>query len=164
MKKPDYLKSFKGWFELNKHRFPYPTSILSYKKGLKLLVPDLSPLIEVHFFRNGVTLVTVNYNKEHWDVITDFTVNEAKDGKLYFCAACCDLKYFTTIDELYADHNFEPFLSWLLENLKTENWLHILEYQNVKFAKINTVSPNKLSKDYVFSTRLILDKNDACSE
>ena len=164
MKNSAYLKSFKSWFKLNKHRFPYPTSILTHKKGLKLLISGLTTLVEVNLYHNGVTLVSANYNSEHWDLIIDFTVNEVKDGKLNFCAVCCNPKFFNTAEELYADHNFEPLLSWLIENLKTENWLHLLGNRNMLFVKINNVSPDKQSPDYVFSTRLILDKNDARSE
>lgn len=165
MNKSVFLNSFKSWYKLNKHRFPYPASIIKHKKGLKLLISGLTPLMEVLLFPDCEILISVNYNKEHWDFIIDFAVNESQDGKLFFCAACCSPTHFNTKEELYSAHNFEPMLCWLIENLNTENWLHLQGNQNVRFTKINNVSPDKLSKDYVFSTRLILDKkNDARSE
>ena len=121
-------------------------------------------MVNVFLYRDGATIVSANYKNEHWDIIIDFSYYVAKEGRSYFCAICCNRKDFATKDELYTEHNFEPLLSWLIENLKTENWLHLLGNKNVRFVKINNVSPDELSKDYVFSTRLILDKKDARSE
>ena len=152
-----YLTVFKIWLKNNTERFPYPVSIVACEQGLNLTLTGAARELKILVSAHRSILIGVNHKGVFWDILVEFEIFEAKKGKLFYCSACKKIKPYTTKYEFYVEHNFEPFLAWVCENIVAGNWLHI--YGNTSsytVARISKTKPRKDSKIYTYSTPVLV--------
>lgn len=135
------------WLQRNEGRFlvkPYIRRI--YKESFAVGLNNVEN-ISIHFDLSGFVTIPVFFKSECFDILTDFDISEEREGNKYFCGQCGSRRYFSSRDELWENHVYEPLLEWVNENIKSGNYLCIYDFEGSTTAKI------------VKSEDLFLDKN-----
>ena len=159
MRQTGYLRCFTRWLRENKSRFPYEVTVIAKKNASALKFQGVCPELKISVYRNynlySVTASAI-YQSEMWDLIWDLDLIVAKEGVYYYCILCDKAKRYKTKRELYIDHNFEPLVEWVCENLTPNNYLCFYgEVDSMTCARIEKSPRDKC----VYSTPVVLDKS-----
>ena len=113
---PKFQRAFFRWFESNKSRFSIPVRLKLFK-GAKVKIEFKNHPECLRITANESNLgVRVYWNGEPWDGLLELDVSPVKtrDGDGFSCRLCLDQeKKWSSLEELWADHLFEPFLRWV---------------------------------------------------
>lgn len=113
---PKFQKAFFRWFASNHCRFSIPVR-LKPLKGAKVQIEfnNHPECLRITASRSNLG-VWVYWNGEAWDGLLELDVYPIKnrDGDGYSCRLCLDhTENWSSLEELWANHLFEPFLRWV---------------------------------------------------
>jgi hypothetical protein len=150
MPKDFVRKTFDQWLAHSAARFHHPPRVvLSRKHDFVLQFAGITPAIECVIKNKGtvgiynlpqgeesIRLVFVrqvyqvdvgiyvSYQRETWDILTDFDVYQRRTSTgQYYCDACTPPEMFPSRAALLVAHCFEPLLAWANEQLQLSRWL-----------------------------------------
>lgn len=133
------VELFLSWIGKNGDRFshkPFITEIRSESLdfGLSGVSPEILCTlsvyeIEVHTFYKG----------DHWDILQFFDMPIVSLGTGgYYCRRCDSTKrrFFASLEDLFAEHCFEPFLQWIDKAFHERSMLCFFEIPGLTWAKL----------------------------
>ncbi len=111
--------------------FNYPPLITKSRKNHFILqFQGITPCISC-LFQNWEIMVWVHYKGDCWDGLCGFDASVRRSSKdQYYCALCFPeyRKYYSSRQELWVKHSFEPFLEWANETFVSTNYLCLSQY------------------------------------
>lgn len=131
-------KNFDHWMRNNRHRFKHPPYVTKkWKNGFSFQFAGAAPQLIGHISKFGFFTINVIYKRMHWDIIMEFDVFSCRNSKgQYYCSECVDAYerglynkqplLYSSKQELWSDHCFEPLLKWTKEKLQSSNRLHLI--------------------------------------
>lgn len=130
----DFIKYIRRWLISHYSKFSYkPYFIRDLKyRGCYILKFQGIPNIEIQVKADGTFDVWIEIefeNKEYFSNPLDLTTVIKKDKKGFYCDLCIKRVYFKNKAEIWEEHLKEWFISWVKDNLKTENQLVLNIYK-----------------------------------
>jgi hypothetical protein len=130
---PKFQRALFRWFEANHTRFSIHVSLKSLK-GSKMQIEFANHPECLRITADASNLgVWVYWNGEPWDGLLDLDVIPVKirNGVGFGCQFCLDkTKTWSTLEELWADHLFEPFLKWVNKDFSKAKTLRLFGKHN----------------------------------
>lgn len=128
-------RNFDYWMRSNRHRFRHQPFIAKNRRGyFTFHFQGITHVISGHISKHGFFEIRVVFQRIFWDIIMEFDVHPCttRNGQ-YFCRSC-QFGYedgatdqppalYSSREELWAKHSFEPFLQWTEINFRPENRL-----------------------------------------
>ncbi|WP_186409295.1 hypothetical protein [Candidatus Accumulibacter aalborgensis] len=139
------VSHFEVWVAANSARFPFPLRQLERTEeyGIYGLV-GITHHVSV-FVGNDSLSVTVEWQGQCWDMLLSLdAVGEAVEGG-YRCQLCCEdhseAALFPTLDSLWEDHLFLPFVNWINKALcsATHLWIESTPTLSATWASLITL-------------------------
>lgn len=133
------VESFLSWIGKNEDLFSHKPDIMKIRSeslhfGLLGVTPEIRCTlsfyeIEVHVFYKG----------DHWDILQFFDMPDVKHGtEGYYCGWCDSRKrrFFVSLEDLFVNHCFEPFLRWVNKAFHERCMLCFFEMPGATWAKL----------------------------
>ena len=141
---PDIQGAFITWLANNKSRFLVPTSVgRRDDQSLDILLQGVNPIIQVSL-NDGELVAATEWQGKCIDFLFSFESYPTKlaDGS-YYCEHCTDeaRRVFASLEDLWVDHLFEPFLVWVNEKLVPSPWLSLNDLGGLTYAKLLQEKP-----------------------
>jgi hypothetical protein len=173
MKKYFVLKIFKRWIAREGYRFFYRPFIHIIRKEYFILrFSGITPKISCIITNSGRVEIWAVHRKENWDILIDFDIQEQCNGHgQYFCQLCESAfrngdwqeppEMFTSREELWVKHSFEPLLKWCNEHLQRGKMLFFLGgtgrgYWYAVIKGHGELSKMKAAEDFVYACPVVL--------
>ncbi len=119
-------KAFFRWYQDNATRFKVPLRFARRTdQCLEFTFPGLHPYLSISLTHEiGVNVIKRNV---WWDALIFFEAYPERIGQEYQCSLCIPeaKENYATLNELWCDHLFEPFLEWVNDTLVPAHWLGI---------------------------------------
>ena len=121
-------EAFIAWLATNKNRFIIPCSAgIRDDYSLIILLQDVNPIIQISLNDRDLVAAT-EWQGKCIDFLFSFEScpTELADGS-YYCELCAEdpPRVFATLEELWINDLFEPFLIWVNEKLVPSPWLSL---------------------------------------
>lgn len=113
---PKFQRAFFRWFEINHSRFSIPVRLKPLKGAMVKIEFKNHPECLTITANESNLGVWIYWDGEPWDGLLELDVSPVKtrDGDGFCCRLCLDhAKKWSTLEELWVDHLFEPFLKWV---------------------------------------------------
>jgi hypothetical protein len=112
---------FSQWLEMNKDQFAIAVLWEPREDHLYLSFSVLQGVMDgcAHSKENGWAeiVISVEYEGEFWDIIFNPDLEAKCEERGWFCALCAEhgtpYQFFKTLEELWIEHLFNPFLDWI---------------------------------------------------
>jgi len=162
MKKYFVLKTFKRWIEREGHRFFYRPLIQIIRKEYFILrFSGISSKISCIITKSGRVEIWAVHRKENWDILSEFDIHEqCNEYGQYFCQSCEPPEIFTSREELWVNHSFEPLLKWCNEHLQRSRILFFLgregDYTYAVIKRHEELSKMKADEDFLCACPVVL--------
>jgi hypothetical protein len=173
MRKYFVLKIFKRWLDREGHRFLHKPTIQRIRwKYFILRFEGVTPKISCIISRFGSVGIWVSHRKECWDGLADFDLYEKRNkGGQYYCELCDSAfrtdyspdppEMFTSREELWIKHSFEPLLEWCNEHLQRGKMLLFLGgkgrgYWEAVIRGNEELEKMKADEDFVYACPVVL--------
>lgn len=118
--RPRIQRAFVRWFRENSSRFAVTVRMTKITAaGILLTFPDHPDCVSAWLSQFGL-FVRVDWNGVWWDRLIDFDTSPVPvpASGCYRCDFCVDsVRIWPTREALWQDHLFDPFLSWVNEEL-----------------------------------------------
>jgi len=116
--RPRIQRAFVRWFRENHTRFAVPVRLSKITaKGILLNFPNHSDCLSVWLSSWNLS-VHVEWQGVNWDMLISLDANPEPVPGGYRCRCCSESdRVWPNRESLWADHLFEPFLSWVNERL-----------------------------------------------
>ncbi len=143
-------KAFLRWYQENATRFNVPLCFARRTdRCLEFTFPSLHPFLSITL-TNEIG-VHVTKRDVWWDTLICFEVYPKRIGAEYQCGLC-DLdarKNFATLDALWRDHVFEPFLVWVNDTLVPARWLSVYGFldEGATWTRLHAKERDMLESD-----------------
>jgi hypothetical protein len=139
---PRFQRAFFRWFEANHTYFSIPVR-LKPLKGAKVKIEFANHPECLRITADASNLgVWVYWNRETWDGLLDLDVFPVKtrDGDGFSCRLCLDqTETWSSLEELWANHLFEPFLKWVNKDFAKAKTLRLFgEYKSTTWANLSS--------------------------
>jgi hypothetical protein len=111
--------SFCQWYAANEDRFAIKLELLKHAKScLEIGFVSINRILVAHLVDNGIRVSVVSQAK-YWDTILDLDAIPKRVPAGYVCDLCLaeDRAVFPSLEALWRDHVFEPFLVWVNDEL-----------------------------------------------
>lgn len=123
-----FRKAFRHWIGQNRHRFSHPPRItLQRRDYLELSFQGVTPQIKGFVSRHG-TSFHIWHAGQVIDMLNDIDIVERRhsDGG-HYCALCLEFAdRYSSRQELWEQHCFEPLLDWANACFQPGRWLHVV--------------------------------------
>lgn len=120
-------KAFEQWIYRNLKRFKYQPLIFKRRKDyIQLKFSGITSEILCHIDKRGQVLISIEYQDQCWDIIAEFDVAEKRSAEnKYYCELCLPeyRVFYSSKQELWEKHSFEPLLEWINENFLKSQWV-----------------------------------------
>ena len=162
MKKYFVLKTFKRWIAREGFRFRYRPFIHIIRKEYFILrFSGITPKISCIITKYGRVEIWAVHRKENWDILSEFDIHEQlNEYGQYFCQSCEPPEMFTSREELWVKHSFEPLLKWCNEHLQRSRMLFFLgregHYSFAAIKRHEELSKMKAREDFVCAYPVVL--------
>jgi hypothetical protein len=118
---------FFQWYATNEDRFSIRLELLRHTGGcLDIGFRGINPILTAHLSDDEITVSVVSEGT-YWDTILDLDSlpKPARGG--YVCDFCLEehQRVFPSLEDLWRDHLFEPFLDWVNDDLAKAEGLFI---------------------------------------
>ena len=127
-----YITVFQEWLDEKQDQFPGKVSLRKTKHGLSLKISNVAP--ELYFSikgSDGGIVVWARYRGIAWDILFDTDLVEKRRGNRLYCALCVSpRKLYASEVKFYREHDFEPFLEWINENIAPRKMLYFFGKMN----------------------------------
>ena len=135
-----HLKSFTHWLTKNQHRFLLPVKLQKIgARKTKLVFPELPKVIGIGLSTWNLS-VHVTWEERCMDLLLDLDCMVHKTFRGYQCELCeRPREIWTTLEAMYVDHLYEPFLSWVNEALHPATGVAIYEMRGSTWAELMCV-------------------------
>ena len=138
---------FLEWAKQNKSLFSHTPYLLEEGKGyFSVGFEGVSRHIACYFFELGQIEIRIPHQKEFFDIIIDFDLNEEHTSDGYWiCTLCRDLPdpdqpepliEYESRETLWVKHSFEPLAAWTRKTFKPSCCLYIYQSDGCTWAKI----------------------------
>lgn len=139
-----FQRAFFHWFKANHTRFSIYVS-LKPLKGARVKIEFANHPESLRITANASTLgVWAYWNGEPWDRLLDLDVIPVKmrDGVGFSCRLCQDQTItWSTLEELWANHLFDPFLKWVNKDFANAKTLRLFgECKSTTWANLSSYS------------------------
>lgn len=141
-----FQRAFVRWFQENCSRFAVPVRLASVTaKGVRLNFPNHPDCIFVWLNHMGLS-VCVDWDGTCWDMLISLDVSEKAVPGGYRCELCEDANSsWLTLEALWQNHLYEPFLSWVNNELAPAHRLMIFgDHLTVSWATLCNEKTNSL--------------------
>jgi hypothetical protein len=130
MKKYFALKTFRRWLAREGHRFRHRPLIQFVRREYFILrFSGITPKISCIISKSGRVEIWARHRKECWDILSEFDVSERRNDYSQYLCQLCDMAFrngdkpeppemFTSREELWIKHSFEPLLEWCNEHFQ----------------------------------------------
>ena len=119
MRYPSIHHAFVNWLETAGSRFAVGVRVTGRAgQHIELSFDDITPALGAFLSSRELT-VFVDWEGQNWDSPLSLDVTPRRCAGGYICE-CCKPEgrtVFPTLDALWGDHLFEPFLEWVNEEL-----------------------------------------------
>ena len=121
---------FLSWLNKKRDDFMVPLRLTKITaNGVELHFINYPDCLSVGHSSNGLG-VYVQWRRTHWDGLTGYDVYPYQTLEGYKCRQCVSedgetAALFPTLEALWQDHLFAPFLKWVNEKLAPARWLQI---------------------------------------
>jgi hypothetical protein len=122
--------SFFRWYRKNRTRFLIPFRISKISADyVKMYFQNYPDCLSVSLSRNAIG-VYVEWQGEPWDELIDYDASPFPTSGGYKCKQCVyengdSATLFSSREEMWLDHVFNPFLNWVNTVLAPARWLRI---------------------------------------
>jgi len=111
-----FQKAFVDWYAGSRSRFQVPISLKMVKPGCVLIRFTMHPTFLKITARPNNLGVWVEWQGVTWDALLDLDVLAGQTRQGLTCRLCeGSPHYWPSLEALWADHLFEPFLAWVNE-------------------------------------------------
>jgi hypothetical protein len=122
---------FHHWLQANYYRFKHPPRIIKIcQDDLFFQFNGVTPMIQGYLNESGNFEIGVYFRGECWDIVAEFDVYPSRNSQgQYYCRECkrsyeqCLSRehpaFYSSIQKLWIEHSFEPFLRWANKNLQS---------------------------------------------
>lgn len=131
--RPRIQRAFVHWLRANASRFAVPVKIIRCQhRCMDIALEHLNPCLEI--FLTWEIGVGVTWQGTFWDYLTSFEAAPIHTPQGYVCDLCEPegRDVYTSREALWIDHLFEPFLTWVNEELVPARWLAL--YGSIDFG------------------------------
>lgn len=145
------LKTFGCWLRQNRRRFRFqPVIVKRLKNCIQLRFKGISQKIQCVITQHCADIY-VSHQGECWDILIDFGVAERKSSAGYYCELCePDTRgFFSTREELWIEHCFEPLLEWVNGSFDNSHWVYLLATKGATWAEIKGKDDVKVDSKYL---------------
>jgi len=130
------------------------------------IAPELCCFIGNH----GCVEIRVIYHGEPWDILIDFDVSESRTSSgQYFCRECErhllengrneQSELFSSREELWEKHCFNPLLEWVNTNFTDSQWLCLggvkNHYSEASLKQKEEVDEMRTNMDFVYACPVV---------
>lgn len=128
--RPQIQRAFLSWLNENQTHFGLPIRITKITaKAVELRFLNYPECLSVWLTGNELG-VHVEWQEDYWDCLIDLDVSPIHTLDGYQCKHCAtdnaeEVIVFSSLEALWKDHLFEPFLKWVNEKLAPARWLSI---------------------------------------
>ena len=140
----DLQGAFITWHATNKDRFLIPVSVkMRHDRSLTILLHGVNPIIKISLDDRDLVAAT-ELQGRCIDLLFSFESCPTKlAGGRYCCELCTDepQRVFESLEDLWIDHLFEPFLEWVNETLVPSPWLSLNDVGGATYAKLLQENP-----------------------
>ena len=141
---PDIQGAFIAWLATNKNRFLVPVSVgTRTTHSLDILLGGVNPIIQISLNDRDLVAAT-EWQGRCIDFLFSFESCPAQlaNGR-YCCELCTDepQRVFESLEDLWIDHIFEPFLVWVNEKLVPSPWLSLNDLGGATYAMLLQEKP-----------------------
>ena len=141
---PDIQGAFIAWLATNKNRFLVPVSVgTRTNHSLDILLGGVNPIIKISL-NNRDLVAEAELQGKCIDFLFSFESCPTKlaDGS-YYCELCADEAHrvFESLEDLWTDHLFEPFVTWVNEKLVPSPWLSLNDLGGATYAMLLQEKP-----------------------
>jgi len=121
-----FQRAFFRWFDINRSRFVVPVRLKALK-GSQVKIEFANHPECMRITANDSNLcVWVDWNEKSWDGLLDLDVLPVRTRNGLLCRLCEDKEVrWNSLEELWADHLFEPFLNWVNNDFATAKSLRL---------------------------------------
>ena len=130
LRRPRIRRAFDIWYKNNSSSFAVPILFKrNNAQGIELRFDNYPDCLSVGL-SNDELAVHVEWQGEWWDMIIDLDVWYRKTRGGYLCECCLyehgeTVPVFPSIEAVWQDHLFDPFLKWVNEELAPARCLQI---------------------------------------
>ena len=141
---PDIQGAFIAWLATNKNRFLVPVSVGTRTNHfLDILLGGVNPIIQISLNDRDLVAAT-EWQGRCIDFLFSFESCPAQlaNGR-YCCELCTDepQRVFESLEDLWTDHLFEPFVMWVNEKLVPSPWLSLNYIGGATYAMLLQEKP-----------------------
>lgn len=125
--RPRIQRSFLSWFAESRRRFAVPLRVTRRtKQGIALEFTSAKSLIRATLTSWEIN-VGFDWQGACWDLLICFEAIPELTKNGYICSLCNPEQRatYTTRDQLWRNHLFEPFLAWVNRTLTKAPWIEI---------------------------------------
>jgi len=111
--------SFFQWYAVNENRFAIKLHMLKHTgRCLEIGFGGINPILTAHLVKNEIAVI-VESQGTYWDMILDLDARPKHVPGGYMCGYCLEeyRRTFPSLEALWYDHLFEPFLQWVNDDL-----------------------------------------------
>lgn len=155
---------FHKWLKTNRQRFLIQPRLLTCRKNrIEFSFDGIPNQLRGIFNHRGISIY-VSWHGEHWDIISEFDIDEQRSSTGHFCGLCDPehLIYYRTREELWIKHGFEPFLDWCNSTLVNARWLGIYRFEedsDSTWAKLLREDSVNVEADRCIALLVVHNKN-----
>jgi hypothetical protein len=111
--------AFFQWYATNEDRFAIRLKLLKHTGAcLDIGFCGINPILTAHLIDDGLNVSVVSEGT-YWDTILDLDALPKRAPGGYVCDFCLEghRRVFPSLEDLWRDHLFEPFLEWVNDDL-----------------------------------------------
>lgn len=134
---PRYLRMFTRWFKKNHYRFLVPVTLQKINaRKTELVLPRHPIAIEIVLWTWSLSVHAL-CDDQHIDFLLDLECAAVKTREGYQCKFCdMPRQTWPTLEALYADRLYEPFLKWVNEKLRVATGVAMYETEGSTWAEL----------------------------
>ena len=140
----DIQGAFIAWLATNKDRFLIQVSAgIRDDRSLTILLQGVNPIIQISLNDRDLVAATELHGK-CIDLLFSFeSCPEQLANGGYYCKLCTDepQRVFESLEDLWIDHLFKPFLAWVNEKLAPSPWLSLNDVGGTTYAMLLQETP-----------------------
>lgn len=125
--RPKFQRVFIRWLQDSHRKFAIPLRFIRRTdKQIEIGFVGISSHISVHVSSSELSVCVV-MNGAFLDFLLDIDLVLKRCALGYYCELCeqTQREYFTTREDAWQKHQFEPLLVWVNEKLASARWLRI---------------------------------------
>jgi len=83
-------------------------------------------------------IISISWQGECWDLLAAFEAAPKTGKNGFYCDLCLGetIEWYSSPEQLWQQHVFEPFWLWLNQELSSANWLGIYQHGGATWAKL----------------------------